>query len=125
VRKKDFRWVLWTGCLTLTISPWIGLPVELDDLVLLLLPLILVLSVWEERFGTQGYWIAATVPVLLLLGLWLLDFRASNAMFPQRAMDALIFPMPLLILIGLYWVRWWAIRPVRTYIEDLRSSRVI
>jgi hypothetical protein len=34
----------------------------------------------------------------------------------------LIFPLPLVLLIGLYWVRWWAVKPRRLLIEELRLS---
>jgi hypothetical protein len=31
-----------------------------------------------------------------------------------------LFIMPFFLLIGLYWVRWWAIRPYRGLIEELK-----
>ena len=124
-RRKEFRWLFWTGCLTLVLSLWIGFPVDLEDQVLLILPLILFLSVWEERYGKQGHWMAIVAPLVLLLGLWFLRIQANSALYPGQAEDSLLFPMPLLLLLGLYWVRWWAIRPAKTFIEDLRSSHAL
>jgi len=43
VRKKDFRWFLWTGSLTLVISQWIGIQTDPGNFILLYLPLVLVI----------------------------------------------------------------------------------
>jgi hypothetical protein len=37
-------------------------------------------------------------------------------------MAALLFPLPLFLIITMYWVRWWAIRPQRLYVEALREG---
>jgi hypothetical protein len=34
----------------------------------------------------------------------------------------MFFPLPIFMLVGLYWVRWWAIKPAKTLIEALRAS---
>ncbi len=124
-RGKEFRWIFWTACLTITLSPWIGLPVELDELQLLLIPLFLILSVWDERLSSRSQWMISVILGLLLILFWGFGLRAITSSDPQKSLESLLFPFPLFILLGLYWVRWWAIRPVRTFIEDLRSSHAI
>jgi hypothetical protein len=34
----------------------------------------------------------------------------------------LIFALPFLLLVGLYWIRWWAIRPPRTWFETIENE---
>lgn len=107
---KDFRHVLWTASLTLAVGPLLGLPVALDGHLLLLLPLILLLAVAAERWrGARAAFVSGGILVALFALLWL----------AAGSLHALFLLPPFLLLIGLYWMRWWAIRPPRTWVETL------
>jgi hypothetical protein len=121
VRKRDFRWFLWTACLTLSLTPWIGLPTEPGFQVLLLLPLVLVFSKLEEHWDLKARSFVITVMILVFAGLWLLFGWDLPDTLVTRKYPALYFPLPLLSIIGLYWVKWWAIKPRRTFISELRA----
>jgi hypothetical protein len=83
-------------------------------LVFLLLPLILVLSIFLERWSFLGRLGAGGVlQGVMFLGLWLIAFLLPGSMLR----DVLVLWLPLLLLLGLYWLRWWAIRPPRTWFE--------
>jgi hypothetical protein len=119
--RKDFRWFLWVACLTITISQWIGLPAIPGNLIGLILPLILIAAMLSERWPTGGQWISVLLAFLLFIWEWILLFMDINSPQPWMQLNMLI-PLPLTILIGLYWVRWWAIKPKRLLIEELRLS---
>ena len=37
---------------------------------------------------------------------------------------ALIFLLlPIAYLIGMYWTRWWFLRPARTWMDEIREAR--
>ena len=39
----------------------------------------------------------------------------------RRLLHTLFLLLPILILIGLYWMRWWSVRPPRTLADTLRK----
>jgi hypothetical protein len=115
VRGKPFRHLLWTVSLTLTVAPLIGIPILPADLVILFLPLVLVLSIFLERWSFLGRLGAGGVlQGVMFLGMWLIAFLLPATIL----LDVLILWLPLLLLLGLYWLRWWAIRPPRTWFES-------
>jgi hypothetical protein len=120
-RGKDFRWFLWTASLTLVISQWIGIQTDPGNFVILFIPLVLVFAVWEERWGPRGRWFILSIMLTLFAGLWALFVRTVSDVGQPLQNPILFFPLPLLLLIGLYWVRWWAIRPSRLLVEALRA----
>lgn len=119
VRGKAFRHLLWVVCLTLTVSPLMGIPVLPMDLVILFIPLILFLSILVERWSFAGRPGAEGVLLGLgFFGLWMILFLLPGSI----SKDVLVMWLPLLLLLGLYWMRWWAIRPPRTWFESTMEN---
>jgi hypothetical protein len=120
-RGRDFRWFLWTACLTLVVSQWIGIETDPGNFIILFIPLVLVFAVWEERWGARGRLVILILMMLLFVGLWALFLKTVvNNGQPQQH-PIMFFPLPLFLLIGLYWIRWWAIRPTLLLIDALRE----
>ena len=119
--RRDFRWFLWTACLTLVVSTLIGLPVNPDGYILLTLPFFLVGAVFDERWRRGGKWVVFIGIFLVFAWEWYL-FITSLGNLQSGMKLLLIFPMPVMLLISLYWARWWAIRPKRLLIDELRAS---
>lgn len=120
VRRKDFRHFLWTAGLTLAGTPLIGLPVIPQDYVLLFFPLVLFISILAERWSRPARWgVAGLVLLAIFFGFWsvivgLIISEASTALT-----SVLVLTFPILLVIGLYWMRWWAVRPPRTWSDRL------
>lgn len=117
-RGKDFSWFLWTACLFIGLSQWIGLPADPLDFIILTIPLILTCSVWEERWQGRKWWMTVLWLVLIFIGEWYLFIRHLQIGEIKPHLN-LFFFLPFVIVLGLYWVRWWAIRPARLYVQDL------
>lgn len=124
-RNKEFRWFVWTTCLTLVISQWIGIPTDPGNFILIITPLILTFSVWDERWGFKGRVLICAWLIMLFVGLWYLFLRTVEYDGQPLQSPIMFFPLPAIALIGLYWVRWWAIRPPRLLVEMLRESQVL
>jgi hypothetical protein len=119
-RKKEFSWFLWTVSLTIVVGQWVGIPTDLNDFVLLILPLVLILATLDRRFSRYGKWMSGASLVIFLGGLWGIYFLTDPNISSLQQDRLFLFVFPLILLIGLYWVRWWAIRSYRGLIEDLR-----
>jgi hypothetical protein len=120
VRGQDFRHTLWTVCVTLSATPLLGIPVTLQGYVVLFIPVIIVLSLLAERWPGRGQrLVSAGLFVLLLVLPWWILFGSMNA---AAKTSALFLGLPFLLLLLLYWERWWTIRPPRTYLESVKRG---
>jgi hypothetical protein len=122
-RNKDFDWFLWTVGLTLSLTPWLGLPTSLENLVVLFIPVFIFQSVWDERIGKKDHWLPLVMMIIFWLGLWIIAFLrifAGGSLTP-----GFLFPLPFVSLLGLYWVRWWYVRPLRRYTDPLKGYEAI
>lgn len=118
-RKADFKGFLWTACLTLTASQWIGIQTDPGNFVVLFPALILVFGLWSERWKLGGTVAVFVSMLILMVGLWTL-FLATITRAGQPIQSPLMFfPLPAFLFIGLYWVRWWAVRPTSLWIEQV------
>lgn len=117
---KEFEWFLWTACLTMTISQWIGLQTDPGNFIILFFPLIYVIVNLENRWGKGAKVISIGILLLLFFGLWFLFLATLQVGDQPMQNPVMFFPLPFVILIGLYWVRWWATRPRRPLAEALK-----
>ena len=110
VLNQQDRWLQWTSALTLLFTVLLTYRTTTGVFVVLIPGLILAMAVWIDRWGSR----AAGWVVLHLLalggGLWWLSFRTSAG--DQESL-VMFLPAPFLILIELWWVRWWASRTMR------------
>ena len=115
----NFRWFLWAAYLSLTLTNLIGLPTSIENQIALLPALILVLAVWDERWGMLGRWLIGFSIILLSIGLWWLVryYRGEN--IPPDLGPLTFFIVPVFMMVGLYWIRWWAIRSSRLPLQEI------
>ncbi len=118
-RQADFRRFLWTSCLALTITPLLGFRSELGDLSLSSPSLALIFAAAADRWK-QGVWLVALLWFLMLALPWAVFLRRA-ALGASLSSDMLFLFYPLFNLIGLYWTRWWFLRPPRTWFEQARA----
>jgi hypothetical protein len=119
--RKDFRWFLWTICLTLTASQWIGIQTDPGNFIVLHIAVVLIFAVWEERSGKKGTPVTLLLMAILFFVPWVIFLQTVTVGDQPIQSPIMFFPLPLYLFIGLYWVRWWATRPARLLIEDLRD----
>lgn len=119
--KKDFHWFLWTVCLTMVVSQWVGIPTIPGNYIELIVPVFLIAAVLTERWSWKGQWGAILLSGVIFIWEWALFYLDLTSSHPGNQLN-LIFPLPAMLLIGLYWVRWWAVKPRRMLMEELRLS---
>lgn len=111
-RRRHFNHLLWTICLTFSATPLLGLPFYLSSLSILVIPIFLFLFILGERWSRKKLGGPAGIAFVLI---WF--FSWGIALFSNMR-PAIILPMVLLV--GLYWMRWWITRPPRTVLESMR-----
>jgi hypothetical protein len=97
----------------------IGIPTSVENQAVLIPAVILVLAVWDERWGTLGRWLIASSLILLSAGLWWLGLVVERQGISPDLSPLLFFAVPVFTIIGLYWVRWWAIRASRLPLQEI------
>lgn len=115
VRGKGPHWLFWTMSLTAVLTPWFGMGFAPSWTAFSLPAVILVFSVMGQRWGLLGRLAAFLVGLGLLAGLWAAHFAGLDSIF--------LFVYPLLMTLLLYWVRWWATRPPRLWMDMLLQRR--
>ena len=111
---KGFNHFLWTACLTLAVSQWIGISTDRGNFILLFLPLVLIFSAIADHWRRSGDWVVLGMMVLLLVGLWALFLNTLQYGNQPQQHAVMFVPLPFFVILGLYWIRWWVLRPTRS-----------
>jgi len=106
-RKQEFHWFLWTVCITLLISQWIGIQTDPGNFIVLFTPFVMVIAYLDKRWNKFGSAAAVILMVIVLTGLWILFVTTLNYDYQPAQSPLLYFPLPGIVLIGLYWIKWW------------------
>ncbi len=104
---KGERPFLWAAQLTLVITNLVAFRTATTNFVALLPALCLIFTVWSERWGKRSFLPIVLVLVGLTVGLWALFLSTVEGNVESATM---YLPVPLLLLLGLWWARWWARR---------------
>jgi len=114
---------IWAACFTLVVTPLLGFHVEMEQLVVLVIPLIFVVVLLRERWR----WVGAVLAVLFIVITFGLPWYLYTHDLPWQiglSKDEILFLLwPVFAFLGLYWMRWWAIRPPRTWLDRATQPR--
>jgi hypothetical protein len=111
------RHVAWVAFLALALNPLLGFAMFPVNYAVMAPAIILIIALVWERWIQQRVWIS----LLLLLAL----FTSSYALYFQTLVtplriysDLLKVLPPLIATLGLYWMRWWALRAPRLWADQ-------
>lgn len=110
----DFRRFYWVCCLSLAATPLLGFRTEIEHLAVLVIPFALIFSVVHDRWNRIGDFLTSLLLLIVFLVPWAVFFFALPR-FGEITREIIFLFLPLLTVIGLYWIRWWAIRPPRIW----------
>lgn len=114
--NAEFRRFYWACCLSLAAAPMLGFRTEMENLAVLVIPLAFIFAVVHDRWQRIGNGLTT----LLLLAAFLVPWVMYFFVLPRlgQVTDGIMFLFaPLFTLLGLYWMRWWALRPPRTWVD--------
>lgn len=119
---KSERWFLWTALLTLVITNFVAFRTSTPQYIVLLPVIFLVFHAWQERWGNVGQVTAWINLFVFFGGFWAL-FLATVA--GRNESIIMYLPFPIICLLGLWWVRWWAIRPPRLFYDEFAPGGTV
>jgi hypothetical protein len=120
-RKGEINHFLWVACLTLVCSQWVGIQSDPGNFIIMVPALVLVFSVLQERWKKANESIALTIMFLLLVVLWAI-FAFTLQIADQPVQSPVMFLiLPAILLILLYWVRWWIVRPHNVWYDEIKN----
>ena len=118
-RRWDFGGILWTTCFSLVVSQWIGIQTDPANFIITLPATVLVFSLWEERWRRTGRIFTYACLLLLFFGIWALVVSTTTNITQPIQNPMLFFPYPVFMLVMLFWVRWWAVKPLHPWFDSI------
>ena len=122
-RKAYPQHFIWAACFTLAVTPLLGFHVELEQLVILIIPALFVLVLLRERWRWVGI-VLAIIFIVIFFGFpWYLYAYELPWQIGLNKDEFLFLLWPVFTVLGLYWMRWWAVRPPRTWLDRATQPR--
>ena len=116
--NEHFRHVAWVAFLTLAVNPIMGFAIFPSNHVVFIPAFVLVTALAWERWVKNR--MLVSVVLLAIVFLFSFGLYYSQGLFTEMSLysDLLKILPPVLTTIGLYWMRWWAIRPPRIWADQ-------
>jgi hypothetical protein len=124
-QTNDFRWFIWAAMLSLGLNSLSGIPGSVVNNIFIIVPTTLILKILSEKMNLQRRWLYTSLLLGTIFITWWgisIELQNLNRQFSSNLVD-FIFPS-LLTVIGLYWIRWWAIHPNHTWMDTIKSEQL-
>jgi len=119
MKKGDYRSFLWTACVTLAAAQWIGIQTDPGNFVILFPAIVLLFSVWQERWKKIGHLLILVNMAVIFIGLWVLFVSTIEYGYQPQQSPIMFFPLPGYLLILFYWIRYWIKKPDTLWYESI------
>jgi hypothetical protein len=120
LRGKDFRRVAWVAALVLASTPLLGFSTTFANLAPFVFSFAFILPFAWERWEKHSYLVTTLILLAFFAFPLFLRWPTIAARVPA---DGLTFLLPpVLAILGLYWIRWYVIRPPRTWLDEAKRE---
>jgi len=120
--NEHSRHLIWVAFLSLALNPLMGVPMFPSNHVVLIPAAILVTALVWERWANKQIVRSAFLIGLILFFYFGFYFEMTVGLTHVYSEVLRILP-PVLTVLGLYWMRWWAIRPPRIWADQLGERK--
>jgi len=121
-RGADFRHFAWMAFLALAATPLLGMRTELANLVVLAPCLLLISAAAIER-RRAGIWLLVPFLIVTFVIPWIIVW-IGRSVDSTRTEALLLLFLPGVCVLGMYWTRWWFLRPPRTWLDEVRAGKM-
>jgi hypothetical protein len=108
-RKSKGNYFLWVAYLTIVVSQWIGIQTDPGNFILLYPALFFAIQVISKRWKRSSPTLIIGLLSIITLGIWILFLMTLQKSYQPIQNSILFFPLPLIVFILLYWIRWWVV----------------
>ena len=108
--------------LSLALNPMLGFAIFPSNHIVLMPAIILITALAWERWINQRIAISLFLVGLILFFYFGLYFETISKLVQVYAELLRVLP-PLLAALGLYWMRWWAVRPPRIWADQIGDHK--
>jgi hypothetical protein len=116
--KKEFPHFLWVALLTLLVNTLVAIRTATTHYILFYPAMMLIFKTLEERWRRFGQWLVWVILLIWFVGSWALFLVTVQG---NQESSVMFLPFPFLVLLGLWWIRWWQVRPPLTVLQGLRN----
>jgi len=109
--------VTWVALLSLSLNPMMGFAIFPSNHVVLLPAFVLIVALAWERWKNRRILVTIILLVLMLIFSYGIYFQSTFTSL-RLFSDLLRILPPILATVGLYWMRWWAVRPPRIWADQ-------
>lgn len=111
-RSKGIEFV-WVSSLTLILSQWLNIQTDPGNFLIMFPAIIVVFRLVDDRWKNTGNIINLISLIILFILPWFIFLRTISFDYQPIQSPVMFFPLPLLLIIMMYWVRWWAKNPAK------------
>jgi hypothetical protein len=116
--KKEYPHFLWVSLLTLLINALVAYRSATTHYILFYPAMMLIFRILEERWKRFGRWLVWVFLLIWFIGSWWLFLATVQG---NQESSLMFLPFPFLVLLGLWWIRWWQVRPPLTVLQVIRN----
>lgn len=109
---------IWISSLTLVLGQWMNIQTDPGNFLIMFPAIIVIFKLIEDRWKNSGQWITLFYLAILFFVPWIIFIRTIDFVYQPLQNPIMFFPVPLFLIIGLYWVRWWVKNPVINIINS-------
>jgi hypothetical protein len=118
--RSPERVFIWKAFMVLVLSFFFQIQVDQSFLILILPAVYLVSRFWTERWGVLGRVISWLLFLNIAIGSWTLAL--PDIKFEKNSLPILyIFGLPFIVVLGMFWIRWWALNIARYPYSDQKK----
>jgi len=121
--NEHYRHVAWVAFLTLAVNPMLGFAIFPSNHVVFIPAFVLVVALAWERWVKRRMLVSALLLVIVFLFSFGLYYYQGLFTEVRLYSDLLKILPPILTMLSLYWMRWWAIRPPRLWADQFGSRQ--
>lgn len=119
IRGADAPRLMWVAGLSLAVTPLAGFQTTISNLAPLVFSILCILPFMRERWCAYSSAIISAFTLILLALPYYLQWHFKGS---ALADESTYLAFSALIIIGLYWVRWYAIRPPLTWADGVKRE---
>jgi hypothetical protein len=117
-RKSTGIEFAWISSLTLVLGQWLNIQTDPGNFIIMLPALFVIFRLIDDRWSNYGTLINFLILGAVLVIPWLVFILTIREDYQPIQSPIMFFPVPILLFMALYWVRWWAKNPVKHVLAE-------